>query len=581
MARIRLTLMGAFFFLGFAVVLFRAGRLQLLPNQNLEQISDRQINQQLELVGRRGVIADRNGRELSISVNSASIFVNPKLLKNKKEAIRVLARIMEMSEKEVNFKFQENANRKFFWFSRQLDKAQMARLKNSKFSKIEGIGLIPEFRREFPNKSLAAHVLGFVSVDGEGIEGVERQFNDELLGMNQKIKLTRDALGRPLFSHVEQIQLEQNQGSRIELTIDSRIQHFSEKVLKETVTYHGAQSGSVVVMDPFNGEILAMANYPTYDPNFPKQFPVSMRRNRLLTDPIEPGSVLKPFVVAKALEERVVNVDTVIPTFGGKIKVKDKTISESDAKHSFESMTVKDVVRLSSNVGMVVLKDKIGFNKVDKMYRDLGFSQKTGIELSGESKGLYKTPSDKQLVEQATLSFGQGISLTTLQIANAYSVFANGGHRVQPHIIKNISGPSIDGDGINEHLFSSNPIELKGRVLSESTVEKMRSLLEKVVQEEGTGIAAKVEGFSVAGKTGTSQKVDFVNGGYKQGAYWSLFSGFVPSRNPRFVIVVMIDEPTNNGYYGGKVAAPAFAKIAREAIRTLGIQRNSVSPLAR
>ncbi len=580
MARIRLTLLGVFFFIGFSVVLFRSAQLQLFPNKSLESISERQTNQSLEIVGRRGVITDRNGRELSVSVNSGSIFVNPKLVKKKKEVIRTLAKITGQSEKEVAFKYQESEQKKFFWFARQLNKSQMLQLNNSKFSKLEGVGLIPEFRREFPNKTLASHILGFVSVDGVGIEGIERQFDDELVGVNQKMTLTRDALGRPLFSQIEQIQLEQNQGSKIQLTLDTRLQHFSEKVLKETVDHHRAEGGTVVVMNPFNGEILALANYPTYDPNEAKKFPISMRRNRALTDPIEPGSVLKPFVVAKALEDKIVNPDTVIPTFNGKIKVKDRVISESDTKHAHESLSVKDVVRLSSNVGMVVLKDKMGFDRIDRIYKDLGFGDKTGVELSGESRGIYRKPEPKQLVEQATLAFGQGLAITPIQIASAYSVFANGGFRVQPHLVRNIS--QMGNDEQVEDLFESQAVDLKSRILSDSTVNKMRAMLEKVVQEEGTGIAARVEGFTVAGKTGTSQKVDYTNGGYKSGAYWSLFSGFFPSQNPKFVIVVMVDEPKEKGYYGGVVAAPAFAKIAREAIRTHGlVDQNVLKPKAR
>jgi cell division protein FtsI (penicillin-binding protein 3) len=580
MERFRLTLLGVTFFVGFGIVLFRSAQLQLFPNKSLAKISEKQMNQNLEIVGRRGVVTDRNGRELSVSVNSRSIFVNPKLVKNKKLVIKTLARVLEISEKEATYKYEESSGKKFFWFARQLNKNQLNNLNSVQLSKLDGVGVIPEFRREYPNKSLASHVLGFVSIDGTGIEGVEKQFDDELMGMTQKTSLAKDALGRPLFSQVEQIQLEQNQGSRIELTLDSRIQHIAEKVLKDTVQHHKAEGGTVIVMNPFNGELLALANYPTFDPNSSKSFPVSMRRNRSITDPIEPGSVLKPFVVAKAIDDKVVSPETVLPTFGGFLKVKDKIIGESDAKHRFEKLSVKDVIRVSSNVGMVVLKDRMGFERVDEIYRQIGFGSKTGIELSGESRGIYKTPTKNQLVEQATLSFGQGLAVTPLQIASAYAVLANGGFRVQPHIVRKVShSKQAEAD---QSFFESESVDLKERILQTSTIEKMKAILEKVVQEEGTGIAAHVEGFKVAGKTGTSQRVDYENGGYEAGAYWSLFSGYLPSDNPRFVITVMIDRPTENGFYGGQVAAPAFARIAREAIRSHGlVLESSIKPKTR
>jgi cell division protein FtsI (penicillin-binding protein 3) len=313
-------------------------------------------------------------------------------------------------------------------------------------------------------------------------------------------------------------------------------------------------------MDPHTGEILAMGSVPSFDSNDPSSFPMEARRNRVITDPFEPGSVLKPFVVARALEDKVVGMNSRIPTYGGKITVGRKVITEAEEKHRFESVSIVDLIRLSSNVGSVVLGQKLGWSKIEDTYRSLGFGAQTGIDLAGESRGIFNSPRANQLLEKATMTFGQGISLTMLQVAQAYAVIANGGVRVRPHILRAVHGP---GD-----LDLNAPLSIAGtRVFTAQTTEKMKAILEKVVENEGTGILAKVDGFRVAGKTGTSQKVDYKLGGYEKGAYWSQFTGFIPSDKPKYVISVMIDSPRKKGYYGGVVAAPAFSKIAQAAIR--------------
>ena len=569
MTKYRLISLGLFFFLGFGVVLFRAFQLQMLPADRVENLARRQLMHKVDIVGRRGVITDRNGRELAVSTNSLSIFANPKLIKKPIKAARVLASVLGVSEFSISQKIKDTGTRKFVWVARQLDAEQMSRLEKTDLKGIEGIGVLPEFRREFPQQILASHVLGFVSVDGQGLEGVEKQFNEILAGSKNTVTLTRDALGRPVFSHKEQIRLDLNQGSRLELTLDSRLQYSAEKALKEAIDFHQAESGSVIVMDPRNGEILALANYPTYDPNNAGENPIGFRRNRAITDPIEPGSVLKPFVVARAIEDHIVKPDTILPAGNGFIRVGNKVIGEADAKHRFSTISIVDLIRISSNVGTVVLKNRMGFPRIEDTYRKLGFGAVQGIELAGESKGIFNSPTENQLLEQATMSFGQGISLTPLQIATAYSTLANSGYRVKPHLVRRVveaGGISSDvmTDGLGGEEFDPKKAE---RVFSESTTRQMRSLLEKVVEGEGTGIKARVEGFKVAGKTGTSQRVDYQHGGYERGSYWSSFSGFIPSDNPRYVITVLIDKPSRNGHFGGVVAAPVFAKIAQAAVR--------------
>lgn len=549
MTRVRLAFLAGLLTLGFMAVLFRAFQLQILPSPQVERLAKRQLHSRIEIVGRRGILRDRNGRELAVSTNSVSLFANPKILKDPRRAARALGSVIGQPSEALLAKFREAAGRRFVWIARQLDNAQMARLQSVDLKSLPGIGMIREFRREYPLSPLASQVIGFTSVDGHGLEGLEKSLDSHLQGEHTTLVLRRDALGRPLFTESEQIQLDLNHGNAVELTLDSHLQFSAERALKEAVDEHGADSGIAIVMDPWTGELLAMANYPGFDVHAPGTAGLGLRRNRAITDPIEPGSVMKPFVVARALEDHIVKPETRLMTGGGSIRVGRKTIREAEASHRFESVSIVDLIRLSSNVGTVVLQQKMGFPRVEDTFRRLGFGALTGVELEGESRGIFRSPRAEQRLEQATISFGQGIAVTPLQVATAYATLANGGMRVRPTILK------------------GTPPMAPDRIFSEATALKMRGILEKVVEAEGTGTAAHVEGFRVAGKTGTSQRVDFENGGYERGAYWSSFAGFVPSDKPRFVIYVVVDRPKKNGYYGGVVAAPVFSKIARAALR--------------
>jgi cell division protein FtsI (penicillin-binding protein 3) len=550
MTRFRLGVLASLLFLGLGAVLFRAFQLQILPSEQVARLAKRQLHSRIEIVGRRGILRDRNGRELAVSTNSVSLFANPKILKEPRKAANALGPVLGLPAEAMLSKFREAQGRSFVWLARQLDASQMERLQSVDLKNLPGIGMIREFRREYPLAPLASHVLGFVSVDGHGIEGLEKRLDAGLQGERTILQLRRDALGRPLFTESDQIQLDLNHGAVVELTIDSQIQFSAEKALKEAVEEHEADSGSAVVLDPWTGEVLALANWPTFNPHSPARSALLNRRNRAITDPIEPGSVMKPFVVARALEDRIVRPETRINAGGGSIKVGRKIIREAEASHAAKTVSIVDLIRVSSNVGTVVLQQKMGFPRVEDTFRRLGFGSLTGIELEGESRGIFRSPRPEQKLEQATISFGQGIATTPLQIALGYAAFANGGFRVKPTLLR-----------------KEGAAPLTDRVFSEATSAKMRGILEKVVEAEGTGVAARVQGFRVAGKTGTSQRVDFENGGYEQGAYWSSFAGFVPSDKPRFVIYVVVDRPRKNGYYGGVVAAPAFSKIARDALR--------------
>lgn len=557
MIRLRLFFLAFVLLLGFGSIFFRAFQLQVFPTDQVEKLARRQLTKKVEIAGRRGLVLDRNGRELAVSVDTMSVFANPHLIKDPVRTARVLAPILGLAEVSLRNRLNEASSRKFVWVHRQLSTTQLRALSAIDLKTLPGIGVLPESRREYPHGTLAAHVLGFTSVDGNGMEGIEKTFDEELRGGKERLEVKRDAVGRPVFGAGDQIRLGLQHGENIELTIDASLQHAAEKALKEAVDVHQAVGGSVIVLEPYTGEVLALANLPTFDPSEASSSSASERRNRALTDPIEPASVVKPFVVARAIKDKIVTPDTRIEAGNGFVKIGRKTISEADAKHRFASLTVADILRYSSNVGTVYLSQKMGWSRIEDTYRRLGFDKPVSIELPGASYPVFRKPRPEQLLEQATMSFGQGFAITPLHIATAYASIANGGWSVRPRVVRNVGGRAWD--------LSTQP----ERIFPESVAAKMRVLLERVVEEEGTGVAAKVESFPVAGKTGTAQRVDYSNGGYERGAYWSSFAGFLPARQPRFVIYVMVDRPSKGGYYGGAVAAPVFAKVARAALQFL------------
>ncbi len=558
MIRIRLYILSGFFVGIFALILFRSFQLQLLPHEKIEALARRQSSQKIEIAGRRGPISDREGRILAVSVNSQSLFAHPHQIANPQKTARALARKLGLSERHILNRLKENPEKRFVWLSRQLSNRQLQNLSKMNLKNYPGIGVVQEYRREYPRETLASHILGFVSLDGKGLEGIEKKFDAQLQGEASELSFKRDAKGRALFLSSEKRDSLSHAGQSVELSIDANLQASTERALARSVAKFSANGGIAIVMEPNSGEILAMAVSPGFNPNEAGKFAAEQRRNRSITDPIEPGSVVKPLVVAKAIEDKIVTEKSLINAGQGFVRVGRKTIGEADAKHRFDRVSIADLIRVSSNVGTVFLQQKMGFEKVEEIFLRLGFNKSTGLEVPGESRGLFKPVGRNQLLEQATMSFGQGFAITPMQIIKAYAPLANGGFNIQPRLVKN--APLAEG-GVPDRVFS------------ESTVVAMRKILERVVQDEGTGVQAKVENFSVAGKTGTSQKVDFKNGGYKSGAYWSSFVGFLPSQKPRFLIYTMIDEARGLEYYGGQVAAPLFSEIARDALRLIPEKR--------
>jgi cell division protein FtsI (penicillin-binding protein 3) len=568
MTRVRLTLLFMGFALSSGLLIFRAFQLQVVPSKNVKRLASRQLHKTIHIVGRRGAIRDSEGRELAVSVNSSSIYLNPHLIKNPQAVVEALSKILEVPRLRIQDQLKRARGKRFVWLERQLDHKQMARLKRIGIEGLDGVGLLPEYRRDYPHASLAAHVLGFVSIDGNGLAGLEHAYDSTLVGGKKSFVVQRDARGRPIFGHLDQIRLEDMKGEDLTLTLDISLQARVERHLEEVVSRHEADAASAIVMNPNTGELLVLANYPKFDPNSVGRSGPQQRRNRVITDPIEPGSVVKPFVVARALEDRIVTPSSKVSGGGGTIRIGRKVISESGRRHRYDWMTVRDLIRYSSNVATVNLQQKMGFDKIADTYRRVGYGELTGLGLPAESRGIFRVPGPKQLLEQATMSYGHGMAATPLQVAVSYAVLANGGYRVTPRILRNSKNP---------------PAEKGEKIFSDSTLKQVRSMLEAVVEDEGTGTLARIEGFRVAGKTGTSLKVD-PKGGYMQGAYWSSFAGFFPSQDPEIVVYVMVDHPRKDGRYGSAVAAPLFADIVRSYLSVgassgaamLGQRRDSV-----
>lgn len=539
--------------LGFGAVLTRTLQLQLFPGSRLNALMERNLSRDITLVGRRGTLKDRLGSELAVSVDSLSIFVDPRMLPQKKRGalIEKLAKVTDLTPAQVAEKISANQKRRFVWIRRQLDNKAMRLWQESKLASVPGVGALPEFRRVYPFGSLAAQVLGFVSVDGRGLESAERGFDGKLGGERLQLRVPTDARGRPVFKQEEQVQFREMAGQDITLSLDHRIQFSAERALRTALKKHEAAGGTVVVMNPHSGELLAMVSLPAFDPNEVGASETGARRNRVVSDWFEPGSIMKPIAVLEGLDRGLFSPKTKVDGGGGKVKIGRKVITEADTKHYFDSLSVFDVIRFSSNVGMVSLLQRHGFDFIQSSLEKTGFGKKTGIDLPGESGGLFRTPKRKQMLEKATISYGHGIAVTPIQVATAYAIIANGGHPVRPTILKRVT----------DEVSPGKPI------FSRQAITQIRSMLSAVVNDGGTGTAAALGTVAIAGKTGTAWKVDTEVGGYKAGAYVSSFAGYFPAEAPRYVIAVSVDEPRKNGYYGGAVTGPIVKDLAFEILR--------------
>ena len=553
----KIAVVGGFMLVLFLSVCIKALDLQVLDRDRAFAIARKQHEGSSTLLPRRGKILDRNGKELAVNVEIKSIFANPYAVKNPAELSKVLSAKLGMPEKSLLQKLTSKSS--FVWIDRLVDPSITTELEAMK---LEGIGFIEEPKRVYPNGTLMGQVLGFTNIDSTGVEGIEYRYDGLLIGKPGKITLQRDARGRKIINNpdiVADFGEAKTAGHDIILTIDSQIQHIVERELKDGIEKMNAEKGMAILLDPETGEVLAMASYPFLDPNKYGDYPLDYRRNLPVWYSYEPGSTMKVFLTSSALQEKVATPDTEFYCEAGRRQVGAKIIR--DVK-PYGTLTLADVVRVSSNIGASKIGELLGKEKYYSYLKKFGFGDKTGIDVPGESGGRLASPKSWGKIELATISFGQGISVTSLQLASALSAVANGGYLMKPYMVKEII--SAEGNVIRE-----NKPEVESRVISYDTSMEMTRILERVV-EEGTGKKAAIPGYKVAGKTGTAQMPDPVNGGYYQDRYIASFIGFAPSDDPKLTLVVVVEAPKVMTH-GGSVSAPIFKQIAEKVLFHMGV----------
>ncbi|MCI0338049.1 MAG: transpeptidase family protein [Acidobacteria bacterium] len=535
------------------IIIWRLGWLQVVRYEHYLAKAARNQTKEVELVPARGAIMDRNGRELAYTVIADSVFVDLKLLKedqDRQKAARLLAPLIRQKEPDLLRKLAGDAS--FVWVKRKIEPEATQSI-NSVIAKsnLNGVAIRKETQRFYPNDSLAAHLIGYVGSEDRGLAGLEQTQDVHLRGKPGELALMKDGQGRPY----ERREIPAIGGAQLITTIDAALQHKVEVLLDEALKMTRARGASAVVLDPSNGEILALANAPSFNPNErPKTADDTARHNRAISFPYEPGSVFKLVTYAAAFEEGLVTPDEKVNCGNGEITVGKRVIHDV---HSYGVISVADAFAKSSNVGAIRIAQRVGKERLYEYINRFGFGRKTGVELPGESRGIVNPLRSWRPDSIASIAIGHEVSVTSLQAVAAMSAIANRGVWTQPHLVKQI----VTQDG---RILYDAKTEAR-RVVSEQTAERMRGLLERVVTH-GTGRhAIQLAGYTAAGKTGTAQKVDERTGAYSKTKFMPSFAGFVPASNPRFTIIVMIDEPSG-AHYGGIVAAPVFSLIAEAAL---------------
>ena len=548
-------------FLFFLVLLFSAflmikgAQLQLFPKTRLITLKKRLFEKVVTIKPQRGMIYDRYGRELALSISSDSLFADPFLIQNPRRVAQRLSKLLGISQNQISKKIR-NKKRRFVWIKRHLSEKERQTL--SRWN-IYGLGFIEEPKRIYPNAQLLAQVLGFTGIDGRGLEGLELFYDSILRGHEQKIVTSRDARGRPLFIDGG-VRIDQSKGSDIYLTIDSDLQFVLERELGRTLEKFQAESALGIILNAQTSEILALAQLPSFNPNEPFRFEPFLYRNRVVTDLFEPGSTFKTFVIATALQEGMAP-HTQFYGEKGRFKIGKHTITEADSKKKFEDLSLSEILTLSSNVGAAKialdLKDHVLFSSLKKF----GFGNKLGVDFPLEGKGILKDPPWRN-IETATIGFGHGISVTLLQMITAYTSIANGGWLKNPYILKSVVNVS------GQETLTQEPS--RQRVLTPQQAQTLTLMLTQATSQKGTGYNARISGYLTAGKTGTAQKPNSESGGYLPGKYLSSFIGFLPADQPQFVIAILLDSPEDE-FYGSRVAAPIFSTVGNYAVRRSGI----------
>lgn len=539
--------------LAFVLVIVRLVNLQVMQAAALTVKADRQHQKNVTLEGARGTIYDRNSKVLAMNMDVPSVFGVPASLGNPVAAARNLSPILHVKATELEKKLKQE--RHFVWLARKLDPEQGRRLERLG---LEGVGVVMEGRRFYPKGPLLSHVLGFAGMDDRGLEGVELRYDQYLRGEKRAVVLQRDALGRAVFPKG----LNEEgaaAGHSLTLTIDEVIQYIAEKELDEAVSRANAKSGTLIAMDPKTGAVLAMAVSPRFDPNTVGALDPDRWRNRALTDTYEPGSTMKSVIAAAALEEKVMAPGSMLYGENGQFAIANTVIHDHERAGW---MTFAQMIQKSSNIGAAKVGMALGEWRVYDYLKEFGFGDKTGIDLPGETAGLLRGPRQWGKRSLASISMGQEIGVTPLQMVTAVSAIANGGVLMKPYVVSEIRNAK-------GQLVAQTMPQAKRRVISADTARTLTTLLEGVVTG-GTGGKAAIPGFRVAGKTGTAQKVDPRTGRYSSALSVGSFLGYVPAEDPRLAMIVVIDEPRGEAW-GGVVAAPVFRRVGEQVLNYLGV----------
>ncbi|MDD5027967.1 MAG: penicillin-binding protein 2 [Rhodoferax sp.] len=528
--------------LAFAGLFGRAVYIQVLENDFFQRQGNARYGRTLALPASRGRILDRNGVVLASSIPVPSIWAIPEDVDRQSDNLKKLAGLLGLSLPELNKKL-EDEDKSFVWLKRQVDDAVG---RDIDALKIKGVYQRKEYKRHYPDGEASAHVVGFTNVEDQGQEGMELAFNKALGGRDGSRRVIKDRMGRVVEDVGEQVA--PVDGRDLQLSLDSKVQFFAYQTLKEAVLMHKARAGSVVVLDVQTGEVLALANYPSYTPGKRKNLSGEQLRNRALTDSFEPGSTMKPFVISLALDTGRVTPDTPIQTAPGRLTIGNATISDS---HAHGLLSVTEVIQKSSNIGTAKIALQMPAREMWELYSNVGFGQKPQVPFPGAVSGRLRPYKSWRPIEQATMSYGYGVSVSLMQLAHAYTLFGR------------------DGDLVPLSLLRVTQPVLGTPVIKAQVARDVRHMLHLVTGPGGTAPKAQTMGYSVGGKTGTAHKQE--GHGYASKKYRGVFAGLAPIDAPRIVVAVMIDEPSNGQYFGGDVAAPVFSKTVQQTLRVLGV----------
>jgi cell division protein FtsI/penicillin-binding protein 2 len=551
----RITFLFILFIIFYFLLIYRLYNIQVIQSDKFEEIAQQEHLTSFSIEGERGNIYDRNLKKLVVNVKVQSLFAIPPKIENPREAALKISLILNLETKEVLDKL--NQKRPFVWIKRKLNETEVEEIKKLN---LEGLDFLKENKRFYPKNYLASNLMGFVGIDNQGLEGLELFFDQELKGLPGLVVLERDALGGKIPLSIKELNTHRD-GNSIVLTIDEVIQYITEEALDKAFQKYKAKAGVAIVVEPKTGEVLAIAVRPSYDPNYFNKYALDLWRNLAITNAYEPGSTFKIVTIATALEEGVVKLDDQFYCKGWTNY--NRHIFHDIHQHGSQNLT--DIVKNSCNVGVIQVGTRLEQKVFEKSIRRFGFGTLTEINLPGEVNGLIRSSKDWSKISLASISIGQEISITPIQLIMAVSAIANRGTLMKPLIVKEI----LDSNQNSVKVFKPKPVR---QVVSVETALTMTKILEQVVID-GTGREAKLDEYQVAGKTGTGQIFDFATGKYSNSAYTSLFVGYVPAENPKMSILILLDQPKGS-YYGGTVAAPVFKEIASKVLPYLSIPPN-------